>query len=121
MNLETTIAFCDAWLDAWTGNRPEHLLSYYSNEAYYRDPARPDGLRGREALANYLQKLLAKNPEWRWLRQELIPTEKGFVLKWEARIPHQGSQLRLEGLDIVELQGERIVRNEVYFDPSPLG
>lgn len=120
MNLEATLTFCDAWLDSWSGNRPEHLLSYYSEEAYYRDPARPDGLRGKEDLSNYFQKLLARNPEWRWRRQELIPTEKGFVLKWEAQIPHRGTLLRLEGLDIVELDGEKIRRNEVFFDPSPL-
>lgn len=113
-------SFCDIWLETWSGNRPDQLMEYYSDDAFYRDPARPEGLRGHEAMLKYFQKLLVKNPDWTWRRQELLPTEHGFVLKWEAQIPHRGVQLRVEGLDIVELENQKIRRNEVYFDPSPL-
>lgn len=120
MTLEELHRLCDAWLEAWTGNKPERLLAHYADDAFYRDPARPEGLRGREDLAAYFEKLLAKNPEWRWRRQALFPTEKGFVLKWEARLPRGDTVLRLEGMDLVELEGNKIRRNEVYFDPTPL-
>ena len=36
-------AFCARWLPAWTGNRPEALLEFYARDAYYADPAVPDG------------------------------------------------------------------------------
>ncbi|KAB2842945.1 nuclear transport factor 2 family protein [bacterium] len=120
MTLEELHRLCDAWLESWTGNRPERLLEHYAADAFYRDPARPEGLRGREALAAYFESLLAKNPEWRWRRKALFPTETGFVLKWEASVPHRGSQLRLEGMDLVELDGGKIRSNEVYFDATPL-
>ncbi|MFO1462432.1 MAG: nuclear transport factor 2 family protein [bacterium] len=120
MNQSELEGLCDAWLRAWSGNRPADLLACYSEGAFYRDPARPEGLRGQEALRIYFEKLLAKNPDWVWRRQELIPTARGFVLKWEASIPHRGAATRIEGLDIVELEGRKISRNEVYFDPLPL-
>jgi hypothetical protein len=120
MTPEELHRLCDAWLETWTGNRPEQLLEHYAEDAYYRDPARPEGLRGRAALATYFERLLAKNPEWGWRRQALFPTETGFVLKWEASVPHGGDILRLEGMDLVELEGTKIRRNEVYFDPTPL-
>ncbi|MCC6272476.1 MAG: nuclear transport factor 2 family protein [Deltaproteobacteria bacterium] len=120
MTLEELHRLCDAWLETWTGNRPERLLAHYAEDAFYRDPARPEGLRGREALAAYFEKLLAKNPEWRWRRQALFPTESGFILKWVAQLPVGDTALRLEGMDLVELEGEKIRRNEVYFDPTPL-
>lgn len=112
--------FCHRWLTAWTGNQPEHLVRYYSDDAYYRDPARPGGIRGRNALLEYFRKLLKKNPAWVWTAKEIIPTAQGFVLKWTATIPIASGTVITEGLDIVELRGEQIVRNEVYFDRSAL-
>ena len=113
------IDFASQWLAAWTGNRPDVLLDYYSEDAFYLDPAHPQGLRGKEALRAYLVKLLRKNPDWVWTPLEVIPTPKGFVLKWKATIPIvEKPVLVLEGLDIVELQTGKISRNEVFFDRS---
>jgi len=113
--------FCDSWLQAWTGNRPKYLLSFYADDAYYQDPAHPNGLKGHAALTKYFSKLLAKNPEWVWKREELFPTERGFILKWCAEIPIVYSEVLITGMDLVELQEEKITRNEVYFDTRLLG
>jgi steroid delta-isomerase-like uncharacterized protein len=112
--------FCQEWLAAWTGNQPELLLSFYSEDAFYSDPGRPEGLRGRKSLLPYFQKLLSKNPEWVWKALEVIPTEKGFTLKWEATIPLKDKVVKQRGVDIVEFKDGKISRNEVYFDPSLL-
>jgi len=120
MNLQGMTDFCDRWLDTWTGNRPEALIEFYSADVFYRDPARPAGLRGKAELLGYFQKLLARNPHWKWKAKELIQTERGFVLKWTASIPTASSLVIVDGLDIVELQDESITRNEVYFDRSTL-
>ncbi len=110
-------SFCDRWLAAWTGNKPDQLLSFYDKNAFYRDPAYPQGLTGHEALLPYFQKLLAKNPHWIWKAVEIFPTEKGFVFKWEASIPIEEKVLTEYGMDMVELKNGKITRNEVYFDP----
>ena len=65
-------------------------------------------------------KLLKKNPDWVWTTREVIPTAKGFVLKWIATIPVQSYSATIEGLDILELREDKITRNEVYFDRSAL-
>lgn len=112
--------FCDAWLASWTGNDPDGLLAYYAEDAAYRDPAFPKGLHGHAALRPYFAKLLAANPDWRWTREELIPTASGFTLKWRARIPVGDTAIEEVGLDIVEMAEGRITRNEVYFDRTAL-
>lgn len=112
--------FCDAWLAAWTGNSPETLLGFYAEGAVYRDPAFPGGLHGHAALRPYFSKLLAANPDWRWTREELIPTATGFTLKWRAHMPVGDAVIEEVGLDIVEMAGGRITRNEVYFDRTAL-
>ena len=108
--------FMDSWLASWTGNRPLILLNFYSQDAYYRDPVTPDGLRGREQISVYFKKLLQKNQNWKWTREEIFPTEKGFTLKWKAEIPLEEEILIIYGLDIVEITDNKISRNEVYFD-----
>ena len=108
--------FCEQWLNAWTGNRPELLLSFYSEDAFYSDPANKQGLRGHAELIPYFKKLLKYNPDWKWKAVEIIETAKGFTLKWEASIPVAGALVKELGLDIVELSNGKISRNEVYFD-----
>jgi hypothetical protein len=110
--------FIDSWLASWTGNQPEQLIGYYAADAYYQDPARPAGLRGHDAILRYFQKLLAVNPAWVWRRVEILPTEKGCCLKWEASVPTGSDTVRFTGLDLVEIVGNKITRNEVYFDAS---
>ncbi len=112
-------SFCDAWLAAWTGNKPGELLRYYTTDAFYIDPANAAGLRGHEQMAPYFSKLLSRNPDWRWEAVEVFPTDKGFTLKWRATIPFRDQELTFYGLDIVEMAGDKISRNEVYFDRMP--
>ena len=112
--------FCERWLSAWTGGKDsvEKLLSFYARDAFYLDPARPEGIKGKSELNLYFNKLLSNNPNWSWKADEIIPTEHGFVLKWVAIIPNKDRTLIVKGLDIVEVKEDLITRNEVYFDRS---
>lgn len=120
MEFEAAQRFSKDWLAAWTGNQPDRLLAFYAEDAFYSDPARRDGVRGHEALRKYFERLLANFPDWSWETEEVIPTEKGFTLKWRATIPVGGETVVETGLDIVEVEGARITRNEVYFDRATL-
>lgn len=113
MNYES---FCNEWLSAWTGNHPEKLLTYYADDAFYSDPTNVKGLKGHELLLPYFSRLLKHNPDWKWSAEEIIPTDKGFTLKWKALIPVKGHTITIIGLDIVEVLDGKITRNEVYFD-----
>jgi hypothetical protein len=108
--------FCNEWLSTWTGNRPSDLVELYTEDIWYVDPANPTGIKGREKLSGYFEKLLSRNPDWRWEAIDIFNTENGFTLKWRATIPVKGTQLSIYGLDIVEMRGQLISRNEVYFD-----
>jgi hypothetical protein len=114
------IKFGKPWLVAWTGNKPEKLIEFYSEDAFYLDPAKPKGLKGREEIFQYFKKLLAANPNWIWEAVEVFPTKKGFTAKWKATIP-VGTKVIIEyGMDIVEVENGKIKRNEVYFNTSNL-
>lgn len=113
--------FADKWLPAWTGNNPELLAGFYSEDAFYRDPGVPDGVKGQAALLAYFKKLLAYNPEWVWTQIEGIPMEDGFLNKWKAVIPVGATTLEIIGVCSVQLdEAGKIRRNEVWFDRSQL-
>jgi SnoaL-like domain len=108
--------FCEKWLAAWTGNDPGRLIEFYYDDAFYSDPAVREGIRGRALLLDYFTGLLAANPDWLWELVELFPTDEGCTLKWHATIPAGETSVEEDGVDIVELDGWKITRNEVYFD-----
>ena len=113
--------FAEEWLPAWSGNRPELLASFYSDDAFYLDPGVPAGVRGKAELLVHFRKLLRYNPNWVWSQVEAIPMEDGFLNKWRARIPVGAGQLDIVGVCLVQLNEEgKIRRNEVYFDRSEL-
>ncbi|MDO8123105.1 MAG: nuclear transport factor 2 family protein [Candidatus Hermodarchaeota archaeon] len=112
------LEFCRQWLPAWTGNDPDKLLQFYTSNAFYSDPANPEGLQGHQQLNEYFTKLLAANPNWVWEPVEVFPTLKGFNVKWRAVIPIGKKKIVEFGMDIVEVEDGRISRNEVYFDRS---
>ncbi|HEX2495009.1 MAG TPA: nuclear transport factor 2 family protein [Steroidobacter sp.] len=113
--------FAERWLPAWTGNDPERLASFYSEDAFYLDPGAPEGVKGKPAILAYFKKLLAYNPSWMWTQIESIPLQDGFLNKWRAEIPVGDKKLEVIGVCLVQLdRAGRIRRNEVYFDRSLL-
>jgi ketosteroid isomerase-like protein len=87
MRKEDAEEFASRWLPAWTGNEPEKLASYYSDDCIYLDAGIPNGVKGKAELIGYFRKLLAQNPDWVWSQIEAIPMEGGFLNKWLAKIP----------------------------------
>ena len=116
MNLEEAKDFCNKWLAAWSGNNPDKLINFYSTQSFYSDPTVKNGLKGHDEILPYFKKLLKNNPDWKWTYEEIIPTEKGFTLKWKAVIPVRQIEIIEFGVDIVEIVNNKITRNEVYFD-----
>jgi hypothetical protein len=121
LNADEAREFADRWLPAWSGDNPELLVSFYSDDAFYLDPGVPGGVKGRTALLQYFRKLLAANPNWVWTQIEAIPLEDGFLNKWLARIPVGDVVVEAVGVCLVVLDDRgKIRRNEVYFDRSHL-
>ena len=121
MSAAAAAQFAQRWLPAWTGNDPERLASFYSDDALYVDPGIPAGARGKAELLAYFRKLLAHNPHWVWTQLEAIPLEDGFLNKWLAKIPVGAKTLEIVGVCLVQLNAAgKIRRNEVYFDRTEL-
>ena len=121
MTKEEAKLFTEKWLPDWTGNNPEKLVDYYSNDVFYLDPGIPEGVKGKDELLNYFKKLLAQNPKWIWTQIEAIPLEQGFLNKWLAKNPVGEKTIECIGICFLQFDGQgKIRRNEVYFDRTEL-
>ncbi len=121
MSKETAREFASGWLPAWTGNNPEKLAAFYSDDCFYLDPGIPDGINGKKELLSYFRKLLSQNPNWIWSQLEAIPMQGGFLNKWLAEIPVGDEVIRCIGVCLVQFNAQHeICRNEVYFDRTDL-
>jgi steroid delta-isomerase-like uncharacterized protein len=121
MSREEARGFASKWLPAWTGNDPDKLAAYYSEDAFYLDPTVPNGLKGKAALLKYFRKLLKANPDWVWTQIEPIPMEGGFLNKWHASIPAGHKTVECIGVCFVQFDEDGLIcRNEVYFDCTEL-
>jgi hypothetical protein len=113
--------FASRWLPAWTGNKPQELADYYSDDCFYLDAGIPNGANGKDELLAYFRKLLGQNPDWVWTQIEAIPMEGGFLNKWLAKIPVGEAIIECIGLCFVQFNEQgKISRNEVYFDRTAL-
>ena len=121
MTKEKAREFASRWLPAWTGNDPEKLADFYSDDTLYLDPAVPGGIQGKDNLLVYFRKLLAQNPNWVWTQIEAIPMDGGFLNKWLARIPIGDKIIECIGVCFVQFDDRgKIRRNEVYFDRTQM-
>ena len=111
------------FLDAWNAQDVDRVVACYADDVRYRDPNTRGYVEGREALSRYLRKLFLG---WTmtWAKREMFPLAgtDGVALLWRATFRRGGSSAIVEadGMDLVVLRGERIARNEVYFDRAVL-
>lgn len=111
------------FLDAWTAQEVERVLDCYTEDLRYRDPNTRGEVEGRPAMRRYLTKLFAA---WQmtWARREVFVLEDapGVAFLWRATFRRPGGEkiVQADGMDLAILRGDRLVRNEVYFDRAVL-
>ena len=120
MNAEEAKDFASRWLPTWTGNDPELLTSFYTEDGFYSDERIREGVRGRAAILKYFEKLLAENPKWVWTHTGSIPIRDGFLNKWHASIPVGDKVIEATGVCTAQIRDGKIYSNEVFFDRSEL-
>jgi ketosteroid isomerase-like protein len=110
-------------LDAWNTHDVERVVACYTPDLVYRDPGTRGEVRGADAFRRYLTKMFAS---WRmhWSVREVFPLEgtDGTAVLWRATLTPLGGEtsVEVEGMDLAVLEGERLKRNEVYFDRAAL-
>lgn len=109
--------FCSDWANAWTTKDIDVVMSFFCEDAEYRDPYHRDGLVGMAAIGQYFEKLITENAGWQWQQETSWPLDGGFALKWQIT-ELQGTEHRVveHGISTVYLKDGKICRYSVVLD-----
>lgn len=110
-------------LSAWNTQNVDAVTACYTEDVTYRDPNTRGEVKGADNMRRYLTKLFSA---WKmhWSLREAYPlsAQEGAAVLWHASFQKAGGGQTVEadGMDLVLLEGERVKRNEVYFDRAVL-
>lgn len=123
MDRDEMLSLADRFLTAWNTQEVERVLSCYTTDVDYRDPNTRGSVRGGEALRRYLTKLFAGwRMHWSLREAHLFANGGGCAVLWHAMFQRPGGEttIGIDGMDLVEVRGDQIARNEVCFDRARL-
>ena len=123
MNREHRDRLVTQFLAAWTSQDVDRVLACYTDDVRYHDPNTRGDIIGRDSMRRYLTRLFAA---WKmtWSAREVFDLvgQDGVALLWRATFVRTGEDkvIEVDGMDLVVLHGDRVARNEVYFDRTAL-
>jgi ketosteroid isomerase-like protein len=123
MEKQELIAIAERVLGAWNRQDVDAAVDCYTENCAYIDPNTRGPVVGHENLHRYLAKLFSR---WKmhWTMRELFPLggDEGSAFLWHAKLTPAGGRrtIEVEGMDLALLEGEKLRRNEVYFDRMAL-
>lgn len=109
--------------DAWNRQDVEAVVQCYTEDLVYRDPNTRGAVEGRDAMRRYLTSLFSR---WQmhWATRDffLFGEADGVAVLWRATLQPKDSEREVEvdGMDLVLMEGDKVKRNEVYFDRAAL-
>ena len=119
MDRTEAIRLTERILSAWNTQDVESVVACYTDDCVYQDPNTHGPINGHEGLRKYLTRLFE---QWKmhWSLREffLFDDENGGAFLWSAPLtPASGGKTtEVNGMDLVMVSGEKMCRNEVYFD-----
>lgn len=119
MNKDEMYQLAERFLDEWNSQDVERVVSCYTDNAVYLDPNTRGEVTGSENFRRYLTKLFTVwQMNWKLKEAFLFEGGGGCAVLWHAVIRKTGEEKEVEfdGMDLVMVRGDRIERNEVYFD-----
>jgi len=123
MTKSQLIAIAEGLFDGWNRQDVEAVVARYTDDLVYVDPNTRGAVEGADAMRRYLGKLFGRW-EMHWSLRELFPLADadGAAALWHASFkkPGGGQTVEADGMDLVLLDGDRVKRNEVYFDRAVL-
>ena len=123
MDKDYAIKLSRQFLDAWNRQDVDAVVDCYTEDCTYVDPNTRGAVEGRDALHRYLTKLFA---QWKmhWSMREIfqLSGEDGSAFLWHATLTPAGGgpTIEVDGMDLALIEGDKLRRNEVYFDRMAL-
>jgi predicted ester cyclase len=108
------------WNDAWNSGDPSALEAFFLPGATYYDPTFLNGPEaGRPGIRRAALKTWEDWPGARFEVVSMVVDSPHVALEWRSTATHRsGASLRLEGIDLLEWEAEKLKNARTYFDVS---
>jgi len=123
MDRRRMLELAEEYLAAWNSHDVDRVVGCYTADAEYRDPNTRGAVHGADALRRYLSKMFGLwRMHWSLREAHLFADGDGCLVLWHATFRRADAEtpVEIEGIDFVEVRGDRIARNEVSFDRAQL-
>ena len=105
------------WNDAWNSRDAGQLAVFFSTGATYYEPEFAAPRDGATAVAEAARQTWAEWPEASFEAVSVTVDAPRVVLEWRSSATHSsGRTLNLEGVDVLEWEGDRLTAARVYYD-----
>ena len=106
-----------AWNQAWNSRDPEQLVRFFAHESTFYEPSLPAPTSGREGVAASATRTWSEWPGAVFEAVSVTVEDPRVVVEWRTSATHRtGLQHLLEGIDVLELDGDRVVACRTYYD-----
>jgi ketosteroid isomerase-like protein len=123
MNEQRMYELAQAFLEAWNTQDVQSVLNTYTPDVVYLDPGTRGEVQGAEPMRRYLTRLFELwQMSWSLREAHLFASGDGCAVLWHAELARKGGakKVEIDGMDLVLVRDDRIMRNEVYFDRAQL-
>ena len=110
-------ALITAWNDAWNSKDASTLTAFFAEGGTYYEPDFPEPADGASGIAAAAEKTWADWPDATFEEVSVTVEDPRVVLEWRSTATHRsGKTLNLEGVDVLEWQGDKLASARVYYD-----
>ena len=109
----------DGFIAAWNTQEVDKVAACYSQDLVYIDPNIRGQITDQSAFRGYLAKLFAAwKMHWTIRDVQVFKEIDGAAARWHAKLQLAGGgkTVEVDGMDFIAFKGDKIQRNEVYFD-----
>jgi hypothetical protein len=107
-----------AWNRAWNSRDPKELAAFFGPDSTYYEPDLNTGpVPGAQGVVASAVNTWKDWPEAEFSTVSLTIEASRVVLEWQSSATHRtGKVVQLEGVDILQWAGDKLVSARVYYD-----
>lgn len=120
----------DEYVTVWNEGDYSKLPDVTAESITLHDPETPaDGIRGRDALEEYLRELRTAFPDFSVALDDVLAAEDVVMGKWTVTGTHEGEfegippterEMELEGMDRILIEDGKVREHRIYYDTREL-
>ena len=115
-------AWFEDYLAAWSAHDGERVAAFLAEDGVFEDVALGESFTGREALAAFVDQMVAMAPDFAFVHVASSSTDTDYHGEWRSTGTMGGSDKRFDvrGVSVGRLRDGKIVENRDYWNMAEM-